>query len=866
MTRLPIFSRFALALAVVCIPSFGLLSAPRPTGTDDTSASPSRLTKAKQAKPKATSQTTTRGTSSGSARASQNSAAAALLPKPDPADEARTYRMVPAGRIEPVGEFNGDVRDLPQMPSHEHPELELIEPPDYVHNDLPLKTRTALAISSSSAMPPLIANFSGMSYLDNYCTGGQCGNGHPPDTNGDVGLNHYIEAINEAFAIYDKATGTRLAAFTEVSLWANAGTTPCTTNPFGDPIVLYDQTADRWILTNLGFNLVAGNPVGPFMECIAVSKSGDPVSGGWWLYAMQIDQAPVPTNTLNDYPKFGVWNDGCLYMGANGFQYPAGNSNGSIFAGFNRSDMYNGLPVHWTLGFLTGSANFSYFPAEMLGKGSSLPSVTSPEYYVSESGTRNAFNVRTITAGACNTGGTISAATVVPHVTYNSVSSNIVPQPPPAVSTGPSGSQNTLDSLGNRLMQRVQYRQVGGVESVWVNHTTRVTGSNTSPQWGQISVSNGSVNTTIVQEQIYRPDTTLYRWMGSLAVDNGGAMALCYSTSNATSPNFPSMQCAGRLATDTLGTLPQGETDYIAGTGSGVFNCGGAICHRWGDYSSMSVDPTDDCTFWHTNEYYDSQANGSLGNHQTQIISFKYPGCVAVLPVVSILKSHSGNFTQGQVGATYSLTVTNNGPGYTFGTVSVTDSLPAGLVATAIGGSGWTCILGTLTCTRADNLAPGSSFSAITLTVRVANNATASVTNSATVSGGGSASPNTSNDPTTISPQTIVCGAVQLTTTASLVKLGNGSYQATVTVTNNGTGTAQNVTLTGATLGVPSGTPLPQTLGNIPPGGGFATTTVTFPSSAGTSGSAVLEKYSGIYAKCTPLGASFGASIRATLP
>ncbi|HVP55506.1 MAG TPA: DUF11 domain-containing protein [Candidatus Eisenbacteria bacterium] len=504
--------------------------------------------------------------------------------------------------------------------------------------------------------------------------------------------------------------------------------------------------------------------------------------GGWWLYAFQIDQAPVPVNTLNDYPKFGMWNDDCLYMGANGFRN-ASTFNGGIVAGFDRNQMYNGQPVKWTLGYLSGGANFGYEPAEMLGKGSSLPSPTSPEYFVTESSTSNAFNVRTITAGACDTGGIISAATAVAHATYNSVSSNIVPQPPPATNA------NTLDSLGNRLMQRVQYRQIGGVESLWVNHTTRVTGSNTSPQRGQIAVSNGTVNTSIVQQRIYRPDTTLYRWMGSLAVDNAGDLALCYSTSDGTS-NFPSMQCAGRPATDTLGTLPQGETAAVTGQGSGVFNCGGSTCHRWGDYSSMSVDPADDCTFWHTNEYYDSQANGSLGNHQTQIIVFKYPSCTAILPVASIVKSHSGNFIQGQVGAGYAITVTNNGPGFMFGTVTVTDTLPSPyLVATGISGSRWTCTLSTRTCTRSDTLAAGSSYPAITLTVNVASNAPSQVTNSATVSGG-TGSPATSNDATTTNPAQTVCGTVQLTTTASLVKLGNSSSQATVLVVNNGTGTA----------------------------------------------------------------------------
>ena len=110
-------------------------------------------------------------------------------------------------------------------------------------------------------------------------------------------------------------------------------------------------------------------------------------------------------------------------------------------------------------------------------------------------------------------------------------------------------------------------------------------------------VTGGNINTNLVQQQIYRPDTSLFRWLGSLGVDSFGDMALCYSTSNATAPNYPSIQCAGRLATDPLGQLPQGETEYIAGAGSQVFDCGGGTCQRWGDYSSTTVDPIDDCTF-----------------------------------------------------------------------------------------------------------------------------------------------------------------------------------------------------------------------------------------------------------------------------
>jgi hypothetical protein len=149
------------------------------------------------------------------------------------------------------------------------------------------------------------------------------------------------------------------------------------------------------------------------------------------------------------------------------------------------------------------------------------------------------------------------------------------------------------------------------------------------PQWAQLNVTGGVIATTPVQQQIYAPDATLYRWMGSLAVDNQGNMALGYSTSNGTAPNFPSIAYSGRLAGDPLNTLPQTEVFLVAGAGSQDNICGGAPCERWGDYTAMSVDPVDDCTFWYTNEYYSSQANGNIGNWQTRIGSFKFPSCTA---------------------------------------------------------------------------------------------------------------------------------------------------------------------------------------------------------------------------------------------
>ncbi len=489
-------------------------------------------------------------------------------------------------------------------------------------------------------MPSPTNNFAGMSRTD-PCIGGNCGNGYPPDPNGDVGPNHYIEAVNSSYAIYSK-TGTRLAAFTENQLWSTTGSNPCNGNSAGDPIVLYDALADRWILTHFAFAVDSkGNPISPFYQCIAASKSGDPVSGGWWMYALRMDPGTTgapPVGSFNDYGKFGIWSD-CLYMAANEFDQTSGSFTGTLFASFSRSDLYSGATLTWSLGFINNATGpFTMIPSHLSGQAAFSVPVGTPNYFVSQSAAAWAFEVRKFTPAAnCGSGGALSTATNVSQTSYTPIGTNNVPQP---------GTTNKLDNVDDRLMQKVQYRKVGAKESLWVVHNVQTPGGIVTEQWAQIDVTGGTIATTPVQQQIYTPDATLFRWMGSLAVDAQGNMALGYSTSNATSPNFPSIAYSGRLASDPLNTLPQTETILIAGAGSQTNLCGGAPCHRWGDYSSMSVDPADDCTFWYTNQYYSSPANGSAGNWQTRIGSFKFASCVpSTNYTLTVSKSGTGTGT-----------------------------------------------------------------------------------------------------------------------------------------------------------------------------------------------------------------------------
>jgi hypothetical protein len=571
------------------------------------------------------------------------------------AGENVTYEME---KVTPY-EYRGDVRELAKVPlaapaqkqPYVHPVLkpprtEKAPPPA----GAPKTPSMNVPLSAPLApMPSTIVNVPGMSF-NSLCTDPSgtiaCGSGWPPDPNGDVGPNNYIQAVNNAYAIYNKA-GSMITSFTEDQLWSG-GPSPCNGSSQGDPIVLYDQLADRWILSHFAF---ATNASSNFYQCIAVSKTNDPVAGGWWLYPLRMDPGGTgkpPVGTINDYTKLGIWSD-CLYMAANGFSMPAGSFAGTSYASLSRSDLENGTALTWSLGFISNASDpFTMIPSSLLGSAAgSLPPAGTPNYFVSESQTTFDYEVRKFTAGPnCGAGGTLSTTPAIVSQTIYAqtpTNTNIVSQP---------GTLSALDMIDDRLMQKVRYRKIGGTESLWVVHNTLTATTGTVvPQWAQIDVTGGA-SATLVQQQIYTPDMTLHRWMGSLAVDNAGNMALGYSTSS--SAQFPSIAYSGRLASDPLNTLPQTEVQLTAGAGSQTVMNGGKPVNRWGDYTAMSVDPSDDCTFWYTNQYYASQANGDLGNWQTRIGSFRFPSCTTASPSVPVV-------TTTPINGTVSTTATGGG-------------------------------------------------------------------------------------------------------------------------------------------------------------------------------------------------------------
>ncbi|MEO8378199.1 MAG: carboxypeptidase regulatory-like domain-containing protein, partial [Acidobacteriota bacterium] len=508
-----------------------------------------------------------------------------------------------------------DLRSLPstrpvprERPEHEGPEVEPVMAEPLGPNAQPLPDTDFLrapVVMAAAPAPNIV--FEGLD-RENW------GAGSPPDTNGDVGPTYYIQSVNTSVGVYRKSDGFREAAFTFDTLMSQgAFGNQCDNHNFGDPVVLYDSFEDRWILTDFAFTLDGTGAVVPAeaFQCFAVSMTGNPVSGGWNFYSIKL------TDGLNDYPKLAIWPDG-VYMSANMFGYAAAASfQVARVWSFNKAQMYAGSPTVQVVSFDVGGGDFTVVPSNArLQTGTPPPG--RPNLFMSSGTFLNALSIYKF------------------HSDWNSISLSTFTGPDVAIAATSwpnanvaaipqSGTAQTLDNLSFRAMVQNQYTNIGGVESLWLPHTVR-RGDTTgfaAPRWYQVLVTGGTVNLTLPQASTFDPDAAnvMHRWMPSLALDRAGNMALGYSTSSSTT--FPSIKYAGRLATDPVNTMSLTEQVMFLGTGSQTSST------RWGDYSSMTLDP-DGCTFWYTTEY--ANPLDQTFNHRwlTKIGSFKYTQCTTV--------------------------------------------------------------------------------------------------------------------------------------------------------------------------------------------------------------------------------------------
>ena len=447
--------------------------------------------------------------------------------------------------------------------------------------------------------------------------------GAPPDTTLAVGPNHIVQWVNSHFAIFNKSGTALLPApgfAAGNTIWAGFGGNLCQTTNRGDPLVLYDRLADRWIFSQFAFNVSGSNPAPPFLQCIAVTQGSSP-AGPYNRYAFQFTQ-------FNDYGKMGVWPAADGYFFSYNMFNPATNftNTGAQLCGYNRGDMLSGVAspraVCTPIAFYGGGA--SLLPSDQDGPIS--PPANTPAYFLRQS-TVPALrlfkflpNWNNLLASTFNDGfGGVQGSFVnLPLGTTDRACAGgtCIPQ---------LGTANRLDTLADRLMYRLAYRQVNGVESLIVSQSVDPDGAGaqiSGIRWYEIrnpgapAAPAPAPNITLFQNSTYAPDATA-RWMGSGAMDKVGNMLFGYSASSVA--QNPSIRVAGRLRSEVRNRL-QAESVVIQGTGSQT-----GTLTRWGDYSTMSVDPADDCTFWYTTEYL--SANGAF-NWRTRIASFKFPNCV----------------------------------------------------------------------------------------------------------------------------------------------------------------------------------------------------------------------------------------------
>jgi uncharacterized repeat protein (TIGR01451 family) len=559
---------------------------------------------------------------------------------------------------------------------------------------------------------------------------------NPPDTVGDVGPDHFVQMNNAGVLPSGAWTGT------SYEIWNKDGSAPAggLGGPFrfgglwpagdpcnsdlGDPIVVYDHLADRWLLSQFARNAAQTS----FWECIAISQTADPTDNLWYLYTF----SGIPS--FPDYPKFGVWPDG-YYMSS--WEAP----NLGIYV-FDRVNMLNGNAAAYMRDQIPGLGTASVratriLPADLDGP---PPPAGTPNYFArtvdnqQDPGTNDRIEVYEATvdwgAGtfAINLVDTLTPAPFqVMLCDRNGLPAPGPGQPDPRIRDciPQPDETDTVDALSNRPMMQLKYRNFGTYEAMVFNQTIDVSGSiptvlDITPagevagiRWYELRKSGA--NWAIEQQGTFAPqplgataeDQLIHRWMGSAAMDKYGNIALGYSVVNSDDTNgqeiYPGIWYTGRTVDDLAGFMAQGEKVILNGVISQGNGDANVDPQRWGDYSAMSVDPVDDCTFWYTTHV---AGQGGNGPRPTQIGSFRFNSCGTDM---SISKSDNPDPVYAGQLLSYGITVRNNGPNLALG-VTVTDTLPSSVTYISDNDSCVEGPVGTLVCDVGD-LAVGASAS-----------------------------------------------------------------------------------------------------------------------------------------------------------
>jgi hypothetical protein len=420
---------------------------------------------------------------------------------------------------------------------------------------------------------------------DGYVNAG----GRPNDPTGAAGPNYYIQSTNgDKYIIYDK-NGTH----------QHTGNISDLVGGDGDPIVLYDKDAQRWFIGQFGGR-------GDNGLYIAISATSDPL-GSWYGYTFSSPDFP-------DYEKFSAWHDG-YYMTANYSQ--------KIFA-FNRTKMLAGdataEAVYQTFA-PPQSGFFVPMPADA-SDGTMPTSGPCPIFCYQDNAwsgvTNDAINVYNASVNWDTETMTVTQAASINTSSFDASYDSgwdDVSQP---------GTTDKLDGIGGAMGFRAQFKPWSGYNTVVLTWAVQVTSSQRGIFWCELRQDQSTENWSLYQEGIYAPGTDNV-WLGSIAMNDAGDIALAYSKTNPSNNTYMSLAYTGRMSCDPLGTLPISEVIAQAGAG---YQYG---INRVGDYAHTALDP-DGVTFWHTGEYM--YKNGQWDAAKTRIFSFQLPGSCAA-PVIS---------------------------------------------------------------------------------------------------------------------------------------------------------------------------------------------------------------------------------------
>jgi hypothetical protein len=428
---------------------------------------------------------------------------------------------------------------------------------------------------------------------------------NPPDTVGDIGMNYYIQSINTGggadVRVWDKATPPNVVSTFRMD---TLGTGACASG-FGDPIVLYDRQASRWLISEFAGS---GNHL-----CVYISQTPDPVSGGWYAYDFQ-------TASFPDYPKYAVW--ATDVHGGDGSYIVTANDGGPGAYALNRGEMLVGGATQFIRIGMPGLPGFGIqgpTPADPdgpLGPPAGAPAIVmrhrDTELHNGPSASGDVLEMWEFQVDWQNTGS--STLTLVDNIdvadfdsrTCGTVFGGCFDQP---------GTSVRLFPIREVIMNRLQYYNHDGVETLVGNLVVDVGGDQGGIRWFDVRRPTASDPWTTYQEGTFSLDSN-NRWMAGIAMDQSENIAIGYSV--VSSSVFPTLKYTGRRYDDPLGVMTQGETLIHAGTASNS-------SERWGDYAATGLDPEDDCTFWFTS------MNNTSSNWRTQVTSMTFDRCGCLL-------------------------------------------------------------------------------------------------------------------------------------------------------------------------------------------------------------------------------------------